>query len=190
MKKQLFYIGMLCGLIFGCDNIQDTRPASSMTSIVGGGTGANTIAFTFPNCNPSVNSTYCSALLNFNLSYGGSSYQPTIVLTGDEAKITYTNSNSDVVTIGLKPFVQGKSCNYVINYNPVLGVNKAYININGNSLGSTKLNATANTDTLHMNFNSWNNSYNMVFCNSTFYYTNNSTSYSKSIEGRFDFIYP
>ena len=190
MKKQLFYIGMLCGLILGCDNIQDTRPASSMTSTGGGGTSSNTIAYTFPNCNPSVNSTYCSASYYFDLSFGGSSNQPTIILTGDEAKITYTNSNSDVVTIGLKPFVQGKSCNYVINYNPVLGVNKAFININGNSIGSTKLNATAYTDTLHMNFNSWNNSYNMVFCNSTFYYTNNSTSYSKSIEGRFDFIYP
>jgi len=128
--------------------------------------------------------------LNFNLSFGGSSYQPNIVISGDEAQITYTNSNSDVVTIGLKPFVQGKSCNYVINYNPVLGDNRAFININGNSLGSTKLNATANTDTLHMNFNSWNNSYNMVFCNSTFYYSFNSSSYSKNIEGRFDFIYP
>jgi hypothetical protein len=189
MKTKFLFIGIICGLFLGCDNIQDTRPATSMTN-TNVGSNPKIIAFTNPNCNPSVNTSYCSALLNFNLSFGGSSYQPDISMNGDEATFTYTNSNSDVVTIGIKPFVKGQSCNYVINSNSVLGNNRAYVNIYGNSIGSTKLNATANTDTLHVKYNSWNNSYNMVFCNSTFYYTFNFTSYSKSIEGRFDFIYP
>ena len=190
MKTPFIILLLSSCCFFSCDNIQDSRPAGSMTDKTGGN-NPNTLAFTNPNCNPSVNKTYCSLLLNFNLDFGGSSYQPDIVINGNEAYFTYRNSYSDEVTIKIAPFVPGKSCNYIIKDNPVIGDNKAYINIYGNSLSSfNKLNATAYSDTLHMKYNSGNNSYNMVFCGTPFMYTSNFTSYSKNIEGRFDFIYP
>jgi hypothetical protein len=73
----------------------------------------------------------------------------------------------------------------VKNYN-------AYLQLNGNSMGSTKLDASS-TGTgnymLHVKYNSWNSSYNLVFCDPQFKYYFNFTNYLKNITGRFDFIY-
>ena len=190
MKSPFIILLLSSCCLFSCDNIQDSRPATSMTGKTVNN-NPNTIAFTDPNCNPTVNASYCSMLFKFNLTFGGSSYQPNIVINGNEGHFTYTNTNNDIVSINVSPFVPGKSCNYIITDNPVLGENKSYININGNSLSSSsKLNAVAYSDTLHLKFNAWNNSYNMVFCATPFMYTSNFTNDSKNIEGRFDFIYP
>ena len=187
---KLFIILFSISIIYpSCDNIQDSRPATvkaNNTAITPVGP-----AYTNPNCNPGVNETFCPALLNFDLNFGSSN--PVISLINDKLTLTYTSSQNDVMTISLAPFIPEKSNNFNIcgaawqvkNFN-------AYIQLNGNSLGSTKLNASS-TGTgiyyLHVKYNSWNSSYNLVFCDTEFTYNFNSTNYLKNISGRFDFIY-
>jgi hypothetical protein len=189
-NMKLFTILFSISIIYqSCDNIQDSRPATVKAN--------NTVitpvgpAYTNPNCNPGVNETFCPALLNFDLSFGSSN--PVISLINDKLTLTYTSSQNDVMTISLAPFIPEKSNNFTIcgsassvkNYN-------AYLELNGNSLGSTKLNASS-TGTgvyyLHVKYNSWNSSYNLVFCDHQFKYYFNSINYIKNISGRFDFIY-
>ncbi len=174
-------------ILQSCDNIQDSRPATVKSN--------NTVitplgpAFTNPNCNPGVNQTVCTGLLNFNINFGSSN--PVISLVNDKLTLTYTSSQYDVMTISLAPFVPGKSNNFNIcsstsavkNYN-------AYLQLNGNSMSSTKLDATTTgKGILHVKYNQWNSGYNLVFCDSEFKYFFNNNNYLKLITGRFDFIY-
>jgi hypothetical protein len=187
--KNIIIFFSLAIILNACDNIQDSRPATvkTNTTVI---TPVGPV-FTNPNCNPGVNQTVCTGLLNFNLNFGSSN--PVISLINDKLTLTYTSSQNDVMTISLAPFIPQKSNNFnvcsstwqVKNYN-------AYLQLNGNSLGSTKLNATATATgqyILHVKYNSWNSSYNLVFCDTEFTYNFNSTNYLKNITGRFDFVY-
>lgn len=170
-----------------CDNIQDTRPAtvkSNNTVITPAGP-----VFTNPNCNPNVNNTDCISLLNFELNFGSSN--PVISKINDQLTVTYTSNQNDQMIITLAPFIPGKSNNFQIcnslsgakNYN-------AYLQLIGNSLGSTKLFAkSTGKEILHVQYNQWNSSYNLVFCDAEFKYDFNSSIYYKLITGRFDFVY-
>lgn len=170
-----------------CDNIQDSRPATvkSKTPPVTP-TGPD---FTNPNCNPGVNKSECTALLNFNITFGTSN--PAISLVNDKLTVVYTSSQNDVMTFILSPFIPGKSNDFYICDASSKAINyHAFLQLNGNSLGATKLNASSTgTELLHVKYNSWNSSYNMVFCDAEFGYNFNSNNYLKNITGRFDFIY-
>ena len=188
MKNIIIFISIAI-ILNACDNIQDSRPATVKTN--------NTVitpvgpVFTNPNCNPGANQTVCTGLLNFNLNFGSSN--PVISLINDKLTLTYTSSQNDVMTISLAPFIPEKSNDFYICGSPSSVKNyNAYLQLNGNSMGSTKLNATS-TGTgnymLHVKYNSWNSGYNLVFCDPQFKYYFNSTNYIKNITGRFDFIY-
>lgn len=185
--KQIIQLFGLILLLNSCDNIQVTRPATGkkITTPV---TPVGPV-FSNPNCNPGVNQSVCSGLLNFNIDFGTSN--PDITLVNDKLTVTYTNNQFDRMIITLSPFVPENSNNFYICSSPSSVKNyNVYLQLIGNSLGSTKLTANSNgSEILHVKYNQWNSSYNLVFCDAEFKYTFNSSNSLKLITGRFDFIY-
>lgn len=188
--KNIFLASItLCLCFISCDTDVHERPDTKLSSTPvnpGGGSGSGP-AYTSPSCNPAANKTECGTIYNFQVQFNSG---PAVTLNNNTLTLEYQNGNNDQMTIVLSPFIPRQSNNFDLVNTPGAATNyKAYAELYGNSLSfSNKFQVISQSGSrLHFKYDSVNDNYTMIFCNSIFYYNGSS---SVAMNGKFSFIYP